>query len=126
RRARILAIDDDDDVVYIIRAYLEPHGHAVATATSSEQALEIAAAQAFDLVLCDIGMPKQNGIDVCRSLRGGGYLGKLVLMTGYDHYALSDEQRAPECDALLKKPFVGGELIRLIESLLGSAAPDGA
>jgi CheY-like chemotaxis protein len=119
RRARILAIDDDPDVVYIIRAYLEPHGHAVATATSSAQALEIAAAQAFDLVLCDIGMPKQNGIDVCRSLRDTGYRGKLVLMTGWDNYELSDEQRAVAFVSLIKKPFLGADLLAMIESVLG-------
>ncbi|HEX3476420.1 MAG TPA: response regulator [Kofleriaceae bacterium] len=119
RRARILAIDDDPDVVYIIRAYLEPHGHAVATATSSAQALEIAAAQAFDLVLCDIGMPKQNGIDVCRSLRDTGYRGKLVLMTGWDNYELSDEQRALGFDSMIKKPFLGADLLAMIDSVIG-------
>jgi signal transduction histidine kinase/CheY-like chemotaxis protein len=119
RRARILAIDDDPDVVYIIRAYLEPHGHAVATATSSAQALEAAAAQAFDLVLCDIGMPKQNGIDVCRSLRDTGYRGKLVLMTGWDNYELSDEQRAVAFDTLIKKPFLGADLLAMIDQVLG-------
>src|SRR5262249_18034261 len=119
RHARILAIDDDPDVVYIIRAYLDPHGHAVATATTSEQALEIAAAQPFDLVLCDIGMPKQNGIDVCRSLRDAGYRGKLVLMTGWENYELSGEQRAVAFDSLLKKPFLGADLLAVIDSLLG-------
>jgi len=119
RRARILAIDDDPDVVYIIRAYLEPHGHAVATATSSAQALDIAAGQLFDLVLCDIGMPKQNGIDVCRSLRDTGYRGKLVLMTGWDNYELSPEQRKVAFDSLLKKPFLGADLLAVIESVLG-------
>lgn len=118
RRARILAIDDDPDVVYIISAYLEPHGHAVATATTSAQALEIARAQPFDLVLCDIGMPTQNGIDVCRSLRDTGYRGKLVLMTGWENYQLSDEQRAVSFDNLLKKPFLGADLLAVIEHVL--------
>jgi DNA-binding response OmpR family regulator len=106
-------------VVYIIRAYLDPHGHAVATATTSAEALAIAADQPFDLVLCDIGMPKQNGIDVCRSLRDGGYRGKLVLMTGWDNYELSDEQRAVAFDTLLKKPFLGADLLAMIEAVLG-------
>jgi signal transduction histidine kinase/CheY-like chemotaxis protein len=118
-RARILAIDDDPDVVYIIRAYLEPHGHAVATAITSAEALEIAAGQAFDLVLCDIGMPKQNGIDVCRSLRDTGYRGKLVLMTGWDNYELSEEQRALSFDSMIKKPFLGADLLAMIQSVLG-------
>lgn len=118
-RARILAIDDDPDVVSIIRDFLEPLGYVVGTATGSSQAIAAAAAQSFDLVLCDIGMPKQNGIDVCRSLRNGGYRGKLVLMTGWESYGLSDEQRGVEHDMLLKKPFLGADLIRVIDSLLG-------
>ena len=118
RRARILAIDDDPDVVYIVRAYLEPHGHAVSTATGSAEALAIAAVQPFDLVLCDIGMPKQNGIDVCRSLRDRGYRGKLVLMTGWENYGLSDDQRRLGCDTLLKKPFLGADLLQVIDTLL--------
>jgi signal transduction histidine kinase/CheY-like chemotaxis protein len=124
RRARILAIDDDPDVVYIIRAYLEPHGHAVATATSSAQALDIAAGQSFDLVLCDIGMPKQNGIDVCRSLRDAGYRGKLVLMTGWENYELSPEQRAVAFDTLIKKPFLGADLLAVIDTILGDRLGD--
>lgn len=123
RRARIFTIDDDIDMIEIIRVTLELEGYIVATATGSAQARALASSQPFDLVLCDIDMPKQNGIDVCRSLRDGGYRGKLVLMTGWEHYVLSDEQRALGCDALLKKPFVGSELIRVIESLLGSSDP---
>jgi signal transduction histidine kinase/CheY-like chemotaxis protein len=118
RRARILAIDDDPDVVYIIRAYLEPHGHAVETATDGAHAIAMAGAQPFDLVLCDIGMPKQNGLDVCRSLRDRGYLGKLVLMTGWEHYGSGEHQRAVECDLLLKKPFLGADLLGAIDRVL--------
>jgi len=120
RRARILAVDDDPDVVYIIRAYLEPLGYEVSTATESAQAIDAATSQAFDLVLCDIGMPKLSGLDVCRQLRANGYTGKLVLMTGWDTETLSSDERAAECDRLIKKPFFGTELIHEIDSLLAS------
>jgi CheY-like chemotaxis protein/nitrogen-specific signal transduction histidine kinase len=120
RHARILAIDDDPDVVYIIQAYLDPLGHAVATATTSDEALAMAAEQAFDVVLCDIGMPKRNGIDVCRALRESGYRGKLVLMTGWENYHLSDDQRAVASDTMLKKPFLGADLIGALDALLAT------
>ena len=113
--ARILAIDDDPDVVDIIRAYLEPHGHRVTTATTPAEAIAAAAAEPFDLVLCDIGMPDQTGIDLCRALRDAGYRGKLVLMTGWDHYGASP---GVACDTLIKKPFVGAELLGVIDSVL--------
>lgn len=115
RAARILAVDDDPDVVDIIRAYLEPNGHRVTTATASGEAIALAAAEPFDLVLCDIGMPDQNGIDVCRALRDAGYRGKLVLMTGWDHYGGAT---SVACDTLIKKPFVGAELLGVIDSVL--------
>lgn len=118
RRIRILAVDDDPDVVYIIREYLEPLGYEVVTATASGQALELAKSQPFDLLLCDLGMPKQSGFEVCQLLRSGGYHGKLVLMTGWDSYSLTTDQRAAQCDMVLKKPFVGTDLIHVIESLL--------
>jgi CheY-like chemotaxis protein len=119
RNARICAIDDDPDVVDIIQVYLEPIGYAVSTATGPAEALALARSQPFDLVLCDVGMPRQNGIEVCRALRESGYRGKLVLMTGWENYGASDDQRTVACDALLKKPFVGTELIQVIDALLG-------
>jgi signal transduction histidine kinase/CheY-like chemotaxis protein len=118
RSARILAVDDDTDVVEFIVAYLEPFGYEVSTATTSARALELARSQDFDLVLCDVGMPKQSGIEVARELRAGGYRGKLVLMTGWDTPTLSSDARAADCDQLLKKPFVGTELVDVLDALL--------
>jgi signal transduction histidine kinase len=118
RHARILAVDDDPDVVYIIRAFLEPLGYELATATDPIQAIAAAKSEAFDLVLCDIGLPRQSGVDVCRLLRETGYQGKLVLMTGWDTHALTADQRAPAWDTLLKKPFVCTDLVNVIDTLL--------
>jgi two-component system NtrC family sensor kinase len=118
RHARILAVDDDPDVVCIIQAYLEPLGYELSTATTAAQAIAAATSQPFDLVLCDVGLPKQSGLDVCRQLRDAGYRGKLVLMTGWDSHALDAERRAGVCDTLLKKPFDGTDLIHEIDTLL--------
>jgi signal transduction histidine kinase len=118
RGARILVVDDDPDVVDIISAYLQPFGYDVVTSLTSAQALEVAGQRTFDLVLCDFGMPKQNGLDVAIALRRSGYRSKIVLMTGWDAPTLSTEALRAVCDLLLKKPFVGGELIQAIESLL--------
>ena len=69
-------------------------------------------------MLCDIGLPKQSGLDVCRMLRDAGFRGKVVLMTGWDTHTLDADRRAVECDELLKKPFVGTDLIHVIDTLL--------
>jgi signal transduction histidine kinase len=121
RSARILAVDDDPDIVIIIRAYLEPLGYRVVTATGGDQALAVAAAELFDLIVCDVGMPKRNGLDVCDTLRSAGYRGKLVLMTGWDSDRVRADGRAANCDTILKKPFVGAELLHVIDSLLAAS-----
>jgi signal transduction histidine kinase/CheY-like chemotaxis protein len=128
RSAKLLAVDDDPDVVYFIREYLEPLGYEVETVTDSDKAIEIARARPFDLVLCDFGMPRHSGLEVCQRLRAGGFPGKLVLMTGWDTYSLTTEQLSAHCDTLLKKPFLGAELVRAIETVLSAqaAGPPGA
>ncbi|HEU4735206.1 MAG TPA: ATP-binding protein [Kofleriaceae bacterium] len=118
RCARILAVDDDEDVLDVILLCLEPYGYELSTATASTQALAAAAAQEFDLVLCDIGMPKQSGIEVAQVLRARGYRGKIALMTGWDTPTIGTDVRAAACDMLVKKPFVCAELLRVIDALL--------
>lgn len=115
---RVLVIDDDPDMVDMILILLEPAGFQISTATTSAHALELAARQPFDLVLCDIGMPKQSGLDISRALRTAGYDGKIILMTGWETPTLSIDVRDAASDRLLMKPFSGGELVQLIESLL--------
>jgi signal transduction histidine kinase/CheY-like chemotaxis protein len=118
RQGAILAVDDDEDIVWVIRAYLEPFGYRVSATTDPEEALDLAAGHPFDLVLCDVGMPKRSGLDVCHTLREHGFPGKLVLMTGWDSEALKQNPRATEADMILKKPLLGPDLLRAIDSLL--------
>lgn len=118
RRAAILAVDDDPDILFIIRSYLEPLGHDVAVALGGDQALDAANTQPFDIILCDVGMPKRNGLDVCHSLRASGYRGKLVLMTGWDKQLVKADGRATSCDQFLSKPFEGADLLQVIDTLM--------
>ena len=120
RRARVLAVDDDPDVVNIIRAYLEPLGYDIGTATTSAKALAATASERFDLVLCDIGRPQHSGPEVCRLRREAGYRGKFVLMTGWDRQNLDPASCAGEWEAMLKKPFLGADLIQVLDAVLGS------
>jgi CheY-like chemotaxis protein len=116
RPARILAVDDEPDILDIIRQHLDPLGHAVVLMTDPVQAIAEARSQAFDLVLCDVGLPKHSGLDVARWLREAGYRGKLVLMTGWDTEVLRTDGQE---DMLLKKPFQGPDLLQVIDTLLG-------
>lgn len=118
RRGSILAIDDDADILFVVRAYLDSVGYDVLTTMDAEEALRLVPERAFDLVLCDVGMPKRNGLDVCASMRESGYRGKIVLMTGWDAGRVQVDSRSQNCDEVLKKPFLGSELVQLIDTIL--------
>jgi adenylate cyclase len=67
---RILVVDDNPMNVDILQTRLVAQGYEVVTAADGEEALTAARAQAPDLILLDVRMPKLDGLDVCRRLRG--------------------------------------------------------
>lgn len=120
RAARILVVDDDPDIIDITRAFLEPYGYQVVSVLDADQAIALAKTQHFDLVLCDVGMPKRSGLDVCEMLRGAGYRGRIIVMTGWETWRVKADRRSASFDTLVAKPFVGSDLLKVIDSVLGS------
>ncbi len=116
----VLAIDDDEDILDVVRAFLDTLGYDVVTTTDAEQVLVLVAARTFDVVICDIAMPKHDGLELSEQLRASGYRGKLVLMTGWDTDRVEIDERSKSCDLLLKKPFLGAELVHAIDKLFAS------
>lgn len=67
---RVLVVEDDPVVADLVRFNLERAGIEVATACNGQHALELLDQQAFDLVVTDYQMPRMNGAELCRKLRG--------------------------------------------------------
>lgn len=65
----ILIVDDEEDILQILRYNLEKEGYLVKTATDGAQALEVASSGPLDLILLDVMMPELDGFEVCRKLR---------------------------------------------------------
>ena len=63
-------MDDEEQNRTLLRDPLEAHGHKVAEAASGQEALELIAEKAPDVVLLDLMMPGMNGFEVCSSLEG--------------------------------------------------------
>jgi len=66
---RILIVDDDPEIVRVLRGYLEQAGYRVLTAYDGAEGLRRARQEAPDLVILDLMLPGMDGIDVCRALR---------------------------------------------------------
>ena len=66
---KILAIDDEKDILLLLKYNLESEGYIVKTASSGKEGLDIASKYMPDLILIDIMMPEIDGIETCRKLR---------------------------------------------------------
>ena len=66
---RILAVDDDESIIELLRYNLEKSGYEVKTAVDGLEAIEVAKKFRPHLVLLDIMMPRMDGVEACRQLR---------------------------------------------------------
>lgn len=102
---KVLVVDDSDDMLALIGAWLEDDGHIVTSATSGAQALDITQSHNPDIVLLDVVIPPPDGLAVCQSLQQREHPPEIILMTG-----MADPQRLRRVDelgglVLLRKPF---------------------
>jgi len=81
--ARILLVDDEQSVQTLLAYPLRKDGHEVVSALDGRQALDLFAQQKFDLVVLDIMLPKLDGIEVCRRLRGRSQV-PIIMLTAKD------------------------------------------
>jgi two-component system KDP operon response regulator KdpE len=121
RRPRILVVDDEQQIIRVLRTSLATHGYEVRTATDGLSALEIFKEWTPDLVLTDLMMPGINGLELCRRLRAVSQVPILIL-------SVKGEERAKVealdigADDYITKPFGCAELLARVRAALRRAA----
>ena len=102
-----LVVDDNPDITDLLAAVLRHAGYNVASAHSAPEALAMAVARHFDVVVSDIGMPGMTGHELARALRAMPEYRSIpmVAVTGFDMY--DDRERSAEAgfSAHLSKPI---------------------
>ena len=115
-KRRILLVEDHTDTRNSIELYLKRNKHDVKSAASAKEALRLAAEYEFDLVISDIGLPDQNGLEMMESLKNQFHL-KGIGLSGYGMEEDIAKSRAAGFVAHLTKPVHIDELKKVISEV---------
>lgn len=117
RKPIILVVDDEPQILRVMRASLPPRGYEVRTAPGGEEALDEISKQMPDLIVLDLMMPGTSGIDVCRRVREFSSVPIIVLSA---KGAEGDKVAALDAgaDDYITKPFGMEELLARLRAVL--------
>ena len=119
--AKILVVDDDDQICAIVRRLLRNDDHDVSVVTKATQALSKLDSQHFDLLIVDLVMPKQGGIDLIMEIRAQHNQIPIVVMSGQIPVGGESVSRLVArygASSALAKPFSGDDLKAAVASAL--------
>lgn len=116
-RIRVFVIDDDREILQVIRRTLELEGYVVEVASGGE--IGIANFQKWnpDLILLDIMMPGADGYQVLQQIRQRSVV-PVVMLTSLDEVAALEKSVDLGADGYITKPFRSGELVARVRAVL--------
>jgi two-component system, OmpR family, response regulator MprA len=121
----VLVVEDDTDIAGVLRRSLDKEGYEVRVAGDGESALDEAGVFSPDAVVLDLGLPKLDGVEVCRRLRTEGDV-PILILTARDALDSRVEGLDSGADDYLVKPFEREELLARLRALLRRRPPRGS
>ncbi len=118
---RVLVVEDRDVVRELARDLLEAAGFSVETACTGSDALGLAGAEPFDVVVSDVVMPGLSGPELARALRLDRPGLPVLYMSGYTDDVLDADALDEPLTRFLRKPFTRTELVGAVRGLLDDA-----
>ena len=122
--AKILLIDDDEQVLKVVTSFLERVDHEVLTAVDGKKAIKLLESQPFDLVITDVIMPEQDGLGVLMWLMIHANRQKVIVMSGgsvsMDQNFLFDMCKKLRASKVLPKPVDFEMLTSAVREVLES------
>ena len=122
---RVLVVEDDRDIADVLRRSLRMEWYDVRLAGDGEEALSESSVFEPDAVVLDLGLPRLDGVEVCRRLREEGDV-PILLLTARDGVDDRVEGLDSGADDYLVKPFERSELLARLRALLRRRPPRGS
>jgi len=114
---RILLIEDDERIRSFVKRGLEAEGYNVQIARNGSEGLDLGMSE-FNIIILDLLLPDQSGLDVCRQLRESEIRTPILMLTAKDAVQDKVEGFRTGADDYLTKPFAFDELLARIKALL--------
>ena len=121
--AKILVVDDSEEVREVLRELLSRHGYTVVTCPDGESGLVEMDTRAFDLAMVDLGLPGISGLEVAHRLKQRWPTTRVALMTGYGDRMGPEDAHAKGVDFVLAKPFSLDQLRSVVDHALAQGPP---
>ena len=108
---RILVIDDEESLRHMLQTLLGKEGYDVRTAANGQEALELLDAEPFDFALCDVRMPKLDGLGLLDAMEGRSNRPTFIMMSAYGAIDTALEAMKKGAYDFIGKPFKSDEVI---------------
>ncbi len=119
---KILIVEDEEAMAVALKDGIAFEGYRILVATDGEQGLRMAEQEEPDLIVLDVMLPKMNGLDICRRLRGSGNDVPIIFLTARGQEIDKVLGLKLGADDYLTKPFSLMELLARMETVLRRAA----
>ena len=116
----ILVVDDEEAICKIMDSVLSEQGHKVKTVNNGTEAIDLSKNEHFDLVLCDLVMPKVSGYEVVKALHKLKKVPKIGIITGWGDLNFTEED-GKRVDFIIRKPFDFSVLSKHINDVIATA-----
>ena len=123
-KPKVLVVDDEREVLQVLKMRFEANGYEVVVASDGIQATSMALKERPNLIVLDLGMPGGDGFVVAQRLRASTVTQLIPIIVLTARQGIDDAQRAMELkiERYLTKPFDATELLRMADKLTGQAA----
>jgi two-component system, OmpR family, alkaline phosphatase synthesis response regulator PhoP len=115
---RILLVEDEENILDVVKLNLELEGYTVITAENGKDAVRFFKAQHFDLLILDIMLPEMNGFEICEQVRLTNSDVPIIFLTAKDAPGDRITGLKKGADDYLTKPFTLEELLLRVQNLL--------
>ena len=122
--AKIMVVDDDVRLRDLLRRYLTEQGFQVVTAESAPAMNKLWLRERYDLLVLDLMLPGEDGLSICRRLRGAGDQTPIIMLTAKGEDVDRIVGLEMGADDYLPKPFNPRELVARIGAVLRRKGPD--